>query len=186
MNKLEDRSIRCIVESCKRGRFSGDLCASHYEQKRKGKSFTHLIRSLTAEERFWRYVNKTNTCWLWTKYKDIKGYGKFRVNKDILVVAHRYSFELVNGIKLPNHIHLDHLCRNKSCVNPEHLEMVTMDKNLDRMLAYNGMKKEIIRLRQLLIDSGVDPGLSIFRGINNEDGSIQKCYEEFSPEIRKV
>ncbi len=70
-------------------------------------------------------------CWLWEAAIDYKGYGRFHLNGEIRQ-AHRVSYEYFNNTKIPNNLHLDHLCRNRSCVNPEHLEPVSVQENILR------------------------------------------------------
>jgi hypothetical protein len=82
----------------------------------------------TLEERFWEKVIKTDSCWLWIA-ATTKGYGRFRIGT--LKEAHRVSYELVKG-SIPEGLVLDHLCRVKNCVNPEHLEPVTNAENINR------------------------------------------------------
>ena len=67
-----------------------------------------------------------NGCWLWTDYK-LKGYGRFNINQ-VTVLAHRAMYETLVG-PIPQGMQLDHLCRNPSCVNPDHLEPVTNREN---------------------------------------------------------
>jgi len=80
---------------------------------------------VTLEERFWGKVNKTETCWLWTAAKDAYGYGVFSVGYS-MKLAHRVAFQLSTG-DLP--AQLDHICHNKSCVNPNHLRATTPKQN---------------------------------------------------------
>ena len=82
----------------------------------------------TDHERFWEKVNKTDTCWLWTGALS-NGYGTFGA-KGKSWGAHRYSYLLV--AEIPEGLHLDHLCRVRNCVNPEHLEPVTCKENIHR------------------------------------------------------
>lgn len=81
----------------------------------------------TDAARFWAKVDKTKTCWLWTAYKNAKGYGRFQFQRRS-VAAHRWSYELHFG-PVPNGLVLDHLCRTRHCVNPDHLEPVTSREN---------------------------------------------------------
>lgn len=89
--------------------------------------------SPTFEERFWAKVAKSDDCWTWTAVKNNKGYGQISLGgrSGPLVLAHRASWELHNG-PIPVGMTLDHLCRNRSCVNPQHLEPVTHATNVKR------------------------------------------------------
>ena len=80
--------------------------------------------------RFLNTIDETNNCWLWKKGKSIGKYGLFHAYKTTFY-AHRYSYELFKG-EIPEGYEVDHLCRNTSCVNPDHLEAVTRRENIDR------------------------------------------------------
>lgn len=81
--------------------------------------------------RFWPKVDRSGDCWLWLGAKKASGYGNFGLTNNKCVLAHRFSFELERG-PIPEGLELDHLCRNPSCVNPEHLEPVTRAENKRR------------------------------------------------------
>jgi hypothetical protein len=68
-------------------------------------------------------------CWVWKNPLD-NGYGRFWVNNKTKL-AHRFSYEFFIG-EIPRDKQLDHLCRNRSCVNPDHLEPVDIKTNVLR------------------------------------------------------
>ena len=69
-------------------------------------------------------------CWEWTGGKLASGYGSVRFEGRSQVV-HRVTWEAANGA-VPDGLQLDHLCRNRACCNPSHLEAVTQSVNLLR------------------------------------------------------
>ena len=75
-------------------------------------------------------MSVSDGCWEWLGCKDGDGYGMFRF-EGYMRRAHRWGYELLVS-KVPEGLVLDHLCRNPSCVNPDHLEPVTNQENLDR------------------------------------------------------
>lgn len=81
---------------------------------------------MNTQQRFWSKVEKTDSCWNWLGSK-VDGYGKFWLNGKTIRV-HRLSYEMIKG-KIPNGLQIDHLCRNRRCVNPDHLETVTSQEN---------------------------------------------------------
>lgn len=76
-----------------------------------------------AHIRFWQYVDQSGDCWVWTASVRADGYGEFRVDGR-LVRPHRFAYEQMVG-PIPDGLVIDHLCRNRRCVNPSHLEPVT-------------------------------------------------------------
>jgi hypothetical protein len=95
----------------------------------------------SAAERFWPKVSKDGPvpahapdlgpCWVWTA-STWEGYGSFRLGEK-MVKAYVWAWEDENG-PVPDGLELDHLCRNKPCVRPSHLEAVTHLVNLERMV----------------------------------------------------
>lgn len=83
-----------------------------------------------TRENFIRKYRTDGKCWIWSGYKNQKGYGalKFRGKSTL---AHRAAYELLVG-PIPDGLEIDHKCRNRLCVNPLHLEPVTHKENVGR------------------------------------------------------
>lgn len=125
----------CGVEGCLLPYNSRGYCQPHLRRLRKyGDPLGgHVYRPRgvgTEWERFWRYVNKTPTCWLWTG-ATISGYGKWNRPNGVQGRAHRLTYEWLVG-QIPAGLQLDHLCKTPACVNPTHLEPVTGTENKRR------------------------------------------------------
>ena len=71
-----------------------------------------------------------NGCWEWSAVKNQYGYAQFKLN-DKIIYAHRFIYEYYHGVICPD-LTIDHLCRNRKCVNPLHLEQVTHKENILR------------------------------------------------------
>jgi hypothetical protein len=86
---------------------------------------------------FWNKVVETDTCWEWTGTTDQKGYAMIYWRGDDhprgwgMERAHRAAYKMLIG-PIPEGMVLDHLCRNRSCVNPDHLEPVAAGVNTSR------------------------------------------------------
>lgn len=84
---------------------------------------------------FFGMADLGNQCWNWLGSKYQNGYGK--VGKAGYMV-HRIAYELTKGT-VPADMCLDHLCRNRSCINPDHLEVVTLVENVMRGESHNAV-----------------------------------------------
>ncbi len=87
------------------------------------------------EARFARMVGEpdANGCTPWLgRPSDAKGYGRIARSDGSRVMAHRYAWERANGRPVPDDLEIDHLCRNRACVNPAHLEAVSHLVNMRR------------------------------------------------------
>jgi len=92
-----------------------------------------LILTPAQSHNFWRKVDATGLCWEWTGSRVTDGYGCFAVNRRMLG-AHRVAWMISRGA-IPDGMQLDHLCRNRGCVRPQHLEVVTPGENIQRGIA---------------------------------------------------
>ena len=104
---------------------------------------------MTPIERFLAKIRIASTgCWEWRGARDKSGYGRFRIGstKDAtrrVIRPHRFAYNAYRG-EVPAGMELDHLCRNRGCANPGHLEAVTHLENSRR-----GKTGEANRGRQL-------------------------------------
>jgi hypothetical protein len=77
------------------------------------------------------YIEDDNGCWVWQRHiMAVEGYGRLRIDGRF-VMAHRYYYEKHVG-PIPDGLVIDHLCRNRACVNPAHLEPVSLRENILR------------------------------------------------------
>ena len=141
----------CSVVGCDRASCARGLCKGHHKRMMKfGDPGQPFMPIPPREERFWSRVCKAGTipherpelgpCWEWQGHVLPTGYGSLvlagKNNR-----AHRLAYEFVKG-EIPAGLDLDHLCRNRTCVNPDHLEPVTRRENFLR-----GMSPAAIVLR---------------------------------------
>jgi len=86
-------------------------------------------------DRFWAKIDAwtTDGCWNWTASLNDSGYGVLHKpgKRGGVVRAHRFAYELLIGL-IPETLVIDHLCRNRACVNPDHMEPVTIGENVRR------------------------------------------------------
>lgn len=94
------------------------------------------IPELSPEQikRFWAKVEVHHpaACWHWLGGRNDGGYGQLMLNSG-KYAAHRVAYTLLVG-PVPPHLTIDHLCRNRLCVNPDHLRIASMYDNV--MAAY--------------------------------------------------
>ena len=94
----------------------------------------HHYTHTPVKELFEQYFEPVTEsgCWLWTSTLNVKGYGQFNGRRQgVSNAAHRAAYEIYRG-PIPEGFEIDHLCRVRSCVNPNHLEAVTHAVNLQR------------------------------------------------------
>ena len=145
-----------IPENCKKLTKPGArVCLiCHRARNVKYRALIPKKHKTTSENRFWKYVEKTDSCWIWngclsggnTSVHPEAKYGVFGVNWK-QVYAHRFSYELHRG-EIKEGMQIDHLCKNPRCVNPDHLEAVTSKENTLRSSArsaINAKKNHCIR-----------------------------------------
>jgi hypothetical protein len=122
----------CSVAGCSKASETRGWCAMHYARWRLHGDVTYTERPTWGQPdhvRFFAKVDADGDCWQWTGCIDRDGYAKF-----LNIKVHRWAWTYLVG-PIPEGLELDHLCRNRSCVNPDHLEPVSRLVNIHR--SYN-------------------------------------------------
>lgn len=123
-----ERTTRYANTDKKRGRLRGEFARFVYGHRQRLPSSDKPI-SLAGNFDV-RDRGFSSPCWIWNRYINQNGYGLWRVGH-FSTGAHRVVYERIRG-PIPAGLHLDHLCRVPACVNPDHLEPVTVAVNVQR------------------------------------------------------
>lgn len=134
----------CSYPGCDRSHNARGLCGPHGAMQRRGEQL-RPIQGRTgplARADVDRFADKValqgDGCFVWMGGKTLGGYGVFADltarSAESKTMAHRWSYEHHVG-PIPDGLDIDHLCRNRACVNPEHLEPVTRQENIRRAAA---------------------------------------------------
>lgn len=109
-----------------------------------------VLNEEVLEPQFWSKVDRSDSvgCWPWRAGRSVKGYGTLSVRR-VTLQAHRVAMALHLGHDIPAGMQIDHLCRNRRCVNPGHLEVVTPGVNTLR-----GESFSALNARKTHCDSG--------------------------------
>ena len=76
-------------------------------------------------------VRRPDECWPWLGHRNASGYGTWHPSPKVKLLAHRVAYEAIRG-PIPEGLVIDHLCRNRACCNPAHMEVVTIGENVMR------------------------------------------------------
>lgn len=151
--------VECRVNGCNRPVtvLKHRLCRGHYAQYARGDRLRPLSRSVplvdatgkktTVQDYLETHTHREpNGCWVWRGNISRRGYGLMsanRMGKKGKVFAHRVAWAVRNGFaitELPAKLSIDHICRNRACINPDHLTLMPAAENLENMLAWHSLQ----------------------------------------------
>jgi hypothetical protein len=124
----------CTVEGCDRRQRARNLCSMHVQRLERNGTVELIERQpRPLEDRLWPRVTPAGFCWEWEGAHAASGYGVINLGPR-LDRTHRVVYEMLVG-PIPEGLHMDHLCRNRGCCNPDHLDPVTPRENMIRGMA---------------------------------------------------
>jgi hypothetical protein len=145
----------CSFTGCVNTQQAKNLCGAHWRQQHLGKDLTVLQNQVSIMDRLNLNIEKTEYCWVWTgRLSGINKYPQISLSGR-QVMVHRVVFEETFRLLEAGET-IDHLCRNRVCVNPEHLEAVPLRDNVKRMHAYRSLIKENKKLVDFIELLGYD------------------------------
>lgn len=160
----------CARQGCDRPAKTRGYCKSHYVTEMK----TGRMTARTEWERFWEKVDvEPAQCWQWTATTAGR-YGQFVMDGGQRIPAHRYAWQALVG-PITDGLVVDHLCRNKLCVNPDHLEPVP-----ERINTLRGVAPSALNARKARCKNGHDDWVHHATGRR-----CRTCHNEYYRAYRK-
>lgn len=135
------------------------------------------VAARPAIERFaGKYEADADGCWLWTAMVNSRGYAQIGVTLSpgvtVTRYAHRVAYEATHG-PIPDGLVVDHICNVRRCVNPDHLQLLTSQENIDRSqhpMILRRLEDRCVRGHDLS-----DPAVVYIRPDNGRR-ACRKCY----------
>lgn len=135
--------------------------------------------------RFWKNVNKTDTCWVWTADKNNSGYGRLKLHQKA-IQAHRLSYEFHFG-PIPKGLYVLHRCDNRLCVRPSCLWLGTNEENIADMVSKNRQAKgskqgnsKLTEAQALEIKFSIEKNIVLAKRFNIDDSTVSAIKRNYS------
>lgn len=139
------------------------------------------------KQRLLEAIEPEEGCWVWQKTPHKRGYGRIKVAGRSLWV-HRVAYEVLKERRIPVGLTVDHTCFNKLCINPDHLEAVTLEENGRRWLKKYAEDNPRFPCGHERYGGGV----LVYRDGKYRSGSPKKqrrcgvCFKEYLREYHKI
>lgn len=141
--------MKCSIPECDGQARARGLCTKHYQAAKKSGSLPtqwnraqRTPRPMEEKLEANKHINPETGCWEWTGRLSDDGYGLVPISRGRYASVHRISYRLAKG-EIPLGLEPDHLCRNRKCFNPAHLEAVTHKVNVNRGLVPEMMRQKL-------------------------------------------
>lgn len=134
-------------------------------------NLTISSRAGTLDDRFNRRTKRQGECLVWLGGKNTSGYGTIVTSSRVKVCAHRLSYERSVG-PIPAGMVVDHICRNKACVDPSHLRLATTKQNGENLTGATARSTTGVRGVQFVWSRGKSGGIIGYRGKAMHNGKV--------------
>lgn len=145
---------------------------------------THAQRQLPSQSLFWRHIQKTETCWLWTGAQINKHYGILTF-KQKNYLAHRFSWILEHG-PIPKGLQVLHDCDHPLCCRPDHLFLGTQADNMADMARKNRhWMRQPSNTHRLKLNPEAIKVIRFLKGQKTQ-GALARAYKVHPSHISKI
>lgn len=131
--------------------------------------YTEKGKKDMTKERLMAKLKDVNGCWEWQGYIHTSGYGRYYKSHGKTFLVHREMYKYVKG-EIPEDLVIDHLCRNRKCANPDHMEVVTRGENVLRGTAPSAQHAKVTHCPQGHPYSGTN----LAHSLNQKTGNLAR------------
>lgn len=128
------------------------------------------------------HIDKSSECWNWKGKPSSDGYGRMGIDYKVYL-AHRVSYVLKYG-EPPPHMVIDHVCRNRICINPDHLEVVSLEENIRRGVGPERMRESSDAKAQRTHCKNGHPFSGYNLSLNDRQRLCKTCHRQWQKDFR--